>query len=292
MYYRTEQIARVAICDIYSRAARSEKTRAFKHHNHEALEILCVRRGTLRVTVDNREHVAYEGDTVVVNPYCVHFGEWRTDEDGEYICLILNLERMLSHFSESIRDVKNELLNGKGAFEELCSDVELHDLIESIERDFDAGTAAEECRLSCELFALFELLFKRYYRRVESEKPLPRDVDFMKRVTAYISEKYTENISTSDIAGEFYMSSQNFCYNFRRYFGKSFRNALCEYRLARAVDIYTQQKIPFSQLAERVGFLDYCYFSRAFRKQYGQSPAVYFEKRKKSGERDESDPHE
>ena len=74
------------------------------------------------------------------------------------------------------------------------------------------------------------------------------------------------------------MSVPSFCYIFKKNFGMSFLNYLCKYRITRAVELYYEKNIALSDLAEAVGFNDYCYFSRSFRKCMGKSPTAYFEK--------------
>ena len=49
--------------------------------------------------------------------------------------------------------------------------------------------------------------------------------------------------------------------------------------------VYTPQYIPtieeisISQIAEQVGFSDYCHFSKTFKKIIGVTPSMYFQKR-------------
>lgn len=103
----------------------------------------------------------------------------------------------------------------------------------------------------------------------------------MTEVSKYLDTHYTENISTCDIAGNFYMTIPSFCYIFKKNFGMTFLSYLSKYRILRATELYKENQTSLSDLATMVGFDDYCYFSRSFRKHMGESPSIYFGKWKK-----------
>jgi AraC-like DNA-binding protein len=51
----------------------------------------------------------------------------------------------------------------------------------------------------------------------------------------------------------------------------------CKYNIKN----YASSELSVKDIATAVGFNDYCYFSRSFKKYVGQSPAFYFKKWKK-----------
>ncbi|MBR4866617.1 MAG: helix-turn-helix domain-containing protein, partial [Clostridia bacterium] len=56
---------------------------------------------------------------------------------------------------------------------------------------------------------------------------------------------------------------------------------LCRYRVQRAATDYAFSSLSIAEIAEAVGFSDYCYFSKSFKKYIGKSPAEYLGKWKK-----------
>ena len=79
-----------------------------------------------------------------------------------------------------------------------------------------------------------------------------------------------------------YMEISLFCHTFKRHFGISFSSHLCRYRCIRAAELYKNSGMNIADIAAAVGFSDYCYFSRSFKKYIGQSPAIYFGKWKRT----------
>ncbi|MBQ9783515.1 MAG: helix-turn-helix transcriptional regulator [Clostridia bacterium] len=267
-------------CD--ATAGALPKKIAFRHHNHETFEILAMVRGQVRITVENREYIMTPGDVIVANPFRMHFGEWIANGmENEYICITVSLSRWMSFRQSELFSEVKRLLAEQACFDEWYSHGEGEELwryIHRIDRQFGGKEAASECRLASEIYGLFATLFDGHYHAVENEQADKRDVEFMKKVSRYLMANYAEDISTADIAGELFMTVQCFCYTFKKHFGMSFLNYLCQYRVTRATELYREREMPLSELAEQVGFSDYGYFSRSFKKYIGESPAVYFGK--------------
>lgn len=74
------------------------------------------------------------------------------------------------------------------------------------------------------------------------------------------------------------MHPKKFCRRFKQNFGCSFLKYLNEYRINESLRCFNEE-ISISQIAERVGFSDYCHFSKTFKKIIGVTPSMYFQKR-------------
>ena len=262
---------------------KSQKKKiAFHHHNHEAFELLAVTKGNLQVTVNQNKYLLNKGDIVIVNPFRIHYGEWiENGKENEYACITFGLNRWLSYRKSILFSEMNYLIDGKRCFDEFIkkeSATEIFNIVELISSQFPKKDAANECISVSLIYSLLGELFKAHYNEETESDISSHNVKFMTQVSKYLSEHYAENISTTDVAKDFYMSVPSFCYIFKKNFGMSFLNYLCKYRITRAVELYYEKNIALSDLAEAVGFNDYCYFSRSFRKCMGKSPTAYFEK--------------
>jgi|GEM_PF-1571246 len=95
-------------------------------------------------------------------------------------------------------------------------------------------------------------------------------------VKAYIVLNFTRaNLSVSEIARHFYVDSSYI----RRVFKKAYNMSITEYilnlRMEKAKELLVENNFKLSVICEKVGFEDYNYFSRVFKKYCGISPKVY-----------------
>ena len=90
-----------------------------------------------------------------------------------------------------------------------------------------------------------------------------------------IKEHYTENLSLKDLGKKYYVNSSYLGQVFRKKYGQSFKDYLCNYRIEEAARqlIKTDKKI--HQIAEDVGYKDSDYFIRKFIEIKGCTPSKY-----------------
>ena len=276
-------------CVRYSKRCngRAEHNRhAFGRHNHETLEILAVTKGILCVTLDHAEYRMKAGDTLVVSPFLVHGGAWSSEDDGdEYICITVSLSRWLAFRQSALFAEAHGLLAEEYGFDSFfdgnTADGKIvHALAEEIDGAFRRKDAVGECLLSSAIYRMLGFLFDGHCHPSAEAGKQKKDINFQKVVSRYLSEHYAEDLSTARIAAELYMTTQAFCYAFKRQFGTSFLPYLCRYRVNKATEIVREKEIPLNELATAVGFSDYGHFCRSFKKILGQSPAVWFGRRK------------
>lgn len=99
-----------------------------------------------------------------------------------------------------------------------------------------------------------------------------RYVDFMIKS---IHENYATKLALSDISEECQMSSTYLNVKFKNATGYTFNDYLNRYRIKKAVDLLKENKYMIYEIAEMVGFSDYKYFIKVFKKYVGCSPARF-----------------
>ena len=253
----------------------------FKLHNHDALEINLVLKGEMLLTVDDRKYVARPGDAVLANPFSLHSGEWLTnDPDNCFIGFTTVLSKLLNFSHSPLIECCRSLETGKFCFDEFypADESRVSDIIRELLDVYTDKTNANECRSLMLTFELLSLLFEKHYRPTSHKESGRKNIDFAKAVSLFVKEHYQQDIATSDAADALHMELSQFCHTFKRQFGLPFRNHLCKYRCTRAAELYKNSGMAITDIAAAVGFSDYCYFSRSFKKHIGQSPARYFGK--------------
>ena len=76
-----------------------------------------------------------------------------------------------------------------------------------------------------------------------------------------------------EIAAAFYLSRSALSELFTRELGSGFRNYVGECRMLRAASLLSE--LEAQQVAEVLGYQDFCYFTKQFRKRFGLFPAEY-----------------
>ncbi|MCQ2983196.1 MAG: AraC family transcriptional regulator [Treponemataceae bacterium] len=99
--------------------------------------------------------------------------------------------------------------------------------------------------------------------------------DTVNRILEYFQNSYIEKIRLDDLACKFATNRTTINAEFNRNFGTSAMNFLNRIRIQNAQLLLSNTGLRISDIAERTGFTDEAYFSRAFKKQTGKSPREY-----------------
>ena len=257
------------------------RRQTFVEHNHEDIEVLAVLAGTLYVTIDGTEHVIREGEMVVINPFEHHVGMMEiADEQLIYHVLLMKPRFLIPPLQCSLGDRLTELLDGKFKIrthitpaDEICPQIfDAMSRMQTARRSAPSVTA--DCGQLSGAYAILGMLLTDHAEPTAAKTP--RSLDFVKKVNTYIEENYNAPISTADICAALGYNLTHFCHIFREHFADSFTSYLCKYRVRRAATDYRESTLSVAEIAEAVGFGDYCHFSRSFKRHIGVPPSKYF----------------
>lgn len=96
------------------------------------------------------------------------------------------------------------------------------------------------------------------------------------RLEMYINEHYTEKLSLERISRDLNMGSTKLCSLAKKLTGEgSITKMVASRRIAEAKTLLLNENLTITQIAERVGFSDYNYFTNVFRKTVGLTPTAY-----------------
>lgn len=107
-----------------------------------------------------------------------------------------------------------------------------------------------------------EALWKSSYEK--------RDVEL--EIKKYIREHLVDNITVTDIAEAFHFNPQYLMRIFKKKSGMSIVEYITKTRLEMAQKILLETNLPIQEIANMVGYSDYAYFTRVFKKETGCSP--------------------
>ncbi len=97
----------------------------------------------------------------------------------------------------------------------------------------------------------------------------------VERIREFVANNYANTFTREQIAAELGVSPAYVSRVFRQQCGMALWDYVSEYRIARACELLKHSDLTITEVAFTVGFNDAAYFSRAFRKGTGQSPAAY-----------------
>lgn len=88
----------------------------------------------------------------------------------------------------------------------------------------------------------------------------------------YIQENYAQRISLTDLSQELNISCTHLNAKFKEETGYTFHDFLNYYRIGRAVELQREGTRKMYEIAELVGFSDYKYFNKVYKKYVGYAP--------------------
>ena len=246
-------------------------------HWHEEMEIIYVYEGPLYVTIDNQDYIGHNGDIFIVNPKEIHKMHVQ-DNYVRYGTLLFSPDSLLfSENDEITRKFLNPVCMGDITFQHTGDNPnltrELFTLIVKIVKLNKEKVPAY--RLGTKAL-LLEIIFLLFHYGINQEGLNPEKNSTLNReIISYIGERYTENMTLTDIADTFHMSYKYFS----RYFKNNFNTTLSDYimklRLERAELLLSSTELSVTDISMQTGFNNISFFIRSFKKAYGMTPLQY-----------------
>jgi len=91
----------------------------------------------------------------------------------------------------------------------------------------------------------------------------------------YINANYHRELYLKDLAAKFYINQFYCCELFKKFLGKTFSEYIANLRMEKACELIKSRDLSIEKVAEMVGYNDYYYFNKVFKKYYGTTPAKY-----------------
>ncbi len=98
---------------------------------------------------------------------------------------------------------------------------------------------------------------------------------YTKRIIAYIMEHYQEKITLEEIAKEIGVSVSTIKTDFKADTHQSFHDFLHKYRIQMALQYMFESNLRVYEIAQKVGYSEYKYFSKVFKKYLGHTPSEF-----------------
>lgn len=232
---------------------------------HEALEVACVQRGTVRYVVGRADFVVRSGESCLVPVGHEHLTFIEPGTEAVSIWLERGFVEGLASLLErrGRRVLRAGVVNDEAAVRSLA---EL--MLDEAERQADG------CFVSID--ALGEALAIRLLRQAEEDGSGPAGSDpRIRRAVDEVQTRYAEVLTVAELARAAGMSRYHFSRLFRKHVGQSPYQYLVTTRVQRAAELLRRGRHSVTEAAYSVGFTDPSRFARAFRRQMGCAPSAY-----------------
>lgn len=118
---------------------------------------------------------------------------------------------------------------------------------------------------------------------IEAEKTSEEEIEnIMKRMKSNLAEKYT----LTELAAKCCLSEVYFSSLFKKVSGMSPMNYLAHIRIEKACELISSTNWRMVKIAKHVGYADYQYFTKVFKKEIGKTPGEYKETIRKEFDND------
>jgi len=253
-------------------------------HSHTWFEFNYVLTGRLQTRFRDRLVTINEGDFFLIPPGLVHSHIYTKGNPHEGICLRWRIRRTDGSGEdggggggggegESLYDELDRLSRWRpGGYADRygIGDILLHFFEE-------ASAGRSPFSLQLVLIRLLEAIasIARSELHGQEEPEGPKD-QLIKKIEVYLEDFRGKQFNVADLAASLHMSYGHLCRVYKQRTGSTLIERMNRLRLEKAEALLREPSAPLvKEVAEIAGFPDLYYFSKAFKKVYGISPAEY-----------------
>ena len=251
------------------------KTRHLDAHYHDFYEIYLFLDGDMDYWVEGSLYHLERGDILLISPSQLHkpipLGDNENYErivlwiDKTYLSEIEDgvFEGCFNTESAGISKILRPKTQEKATIISLCENL--------VGEFYGQGFASDICARSI----LVQLLTQINRVFLSTKDKIGANLStstFISEIISYISEHYKEEMTLDTIANQFFVSKYYLSHEFKKAVGTGVHKYITLKRLSIAYNMLTDGT-PAGAVSQACGFKDYTAFFRAFKAEYGISPA-------------------
>ena len=251
-------------------------------HWHEDLEIIVVRRGTVRYQIYQQSLVLTEGQGLLINSDVPH-SALPVDNSHVVLCTTIIRPVFLYGFPGSVAEREYfRPFCGNSRVPFLFLEKEGEDgenkmkLLRMVEEYFQKRPYGFELKIQSLLLEFFFLIFSE--NRDKIKEGTAADGEKLRRLQTlldYLHAHYGENVSLQELGGQVHLSRESCSRFFKEMTGKTITQYLEEYRIGQSLPLLLAGNLTVTQIAELTGFSSASRYARAFRARMGGNPKEY-----------------
>lgn len=248
-------------------------------HWHNEMEIIYVKKGKGRVTIDFQLYNIEAGDIVILLSGQLHAISQLGSYTMEYENIIFSTDMLLSKYGDSLNsDFFVPFLAGNIYYESIVTSShpmypELSSCLNRADKVCSTFEKGYKLAIKGFLFEFFYVIFHNSEDTVVEK--YSKHLNKIKEVLKYIETHYHDPITIEEIAGVCGYSPSHFMRFFKNALGTSFIDYLNDYRLLMASRMLMSSDENILNIATDCGYDNLSYFNRIFKRRYGMPPSHY-----------------
>ena len=258
-------------------------------HMHTGYELLLLLDPVPYSTVINGKIIKGVGPAVMIMaPYCMHFTYYLDPKvTDKYFSVFYIGEKYLDSFSEDVVPFKKLIGNDQAVIFDISGcESEMRKIMTPI-LDMYKGEKRIEGHMyrqtNMKQRLLFGVLVNMIYEAGKNKavNTVTSNESYIYDVVMYIVKNLDKNLTTPDIAANFFVSRDKLNRDFKQYTQMTVRDFITESRLNLAKSKLSDTKHTVGEISRMCGFENEIYFYSFFKKNMGITPKQYASKVKK-----------
>jgi AraC-like DNA-binding protein len=252
----------------------------FPPHWHDAVEVVYMLKGNLKICVNNEVYELDEGDILLIESGDIHY----------FLPLYRPAKRIILHFETTFFEPLTSAFSNKrfthvALKKSLSQNDEKESLRVLLEKQLfemlDESTLRQEgykLALRARLFDILVILLRNLPREPYSfgeKKARFGQLERLNRVFEFIDKHYDQHITLEQVAKTVNFSVYYFTRFFKEATGMTFGQYLVNIRISMAADFLGHEDIPITEVAFKSGFQSLKSFNRNFKMLKGCTPSQY-----------------
>lgn len=251
-------------------------------HWHNAIQIIYVLKGSIKINIDTDSFVLNERDVEIVNIDESH--RLYSEEDNKV--LIFHIDPYF--FEKYYKDINNVFFYTSSLEDNSQSREEYSDLkdflsillCEAVQRNTDYDEEIESILVDL----LYHLINNFHYLTYEKEELKENSEQLARyhRISKYIFNNYDTNITLQDIAKKEFLSPHYLSHEIKYATGYSFTDLVNQTRVEESVKLLIDTDLSISEISDEIGFSHVRYLNKNFKIYYDCTPLQFRKKNKLS----------
>ncbi len=229
-------------------------------HYHDFYEIYYIENGYCNYFIDSKSFSLVPGDLVLIPQGVIHNTLYTENKPS----------RLLVHCSETYIPSAALSMFTKSNYLYRNSDITkgISEILYKIQDESIMPDEFSDDVIKCHMrMLMFTLVRNENQYKISDSKS-----SYIEKAISYVQKNLAYDISLSETANIFSVSSEHFSRKFKKETGFGFNEYVNLLRMKKAEALLKNESISVSEVADLCGFNDCNYFSAKFKKLYGVSP--------------------